>query len=129
MEKWVTWSTCIIKFLCPGKWNIQWTVAKDIYFLCCGKHRLAMACCCPTQEATQPSYSPSVGNRTNKPKTDQENHIVRDPSYNIARLTRDVMDLRQKFVRCSIDKIAGIDSPVFGHSSATAIRPPILGPQ
>ena len=83
----------------------------------------------PTQEATQPSYSPSVGNRTNKPKTDQENHIVRDPSYNIARLTRDVMDLRKKFVRCSIDKIAGIDSLVFGHSSATAIRPPILGSQ
>ena len=41
----------------------------------------------PTQEATQPSYSPSVGNGTNKPKTDQENHILRDPSYNIARLT------------------------------------------
>ena len=66
---------------------------------------------------------------TNKPKTDQENHIVRDPSYNIARLTRDVMDLRKKFERCSIDKIAGIDSLVFGHSSATAIRPPIVGPQ
>ena len=45
--KWITWSTCIIKFLCPGKWNIQLTVAKDIFFLCCGKHRLAMACCCP----------------------------------------------------------------------------------
>ena len=65
----------------------------------------------------------------NKPKTVQENHIVRDPSYNIACLTRDVMDLRKKFVRCSIDKIAGIDSLVFGHSSTTVIRPPILDPQ
>ena len=83
----------------------------------------------PTQEATQPLYSPSVGNGMNKPKTVQENHIVRDPSYNIACLTRDVMDLRKKFVRCSIDKIAGIDSLVFGHSSTTVIRPPILGPQ
>ena len=85
--KWITWSTCIIKFLCPGKWNIQWTVAKDIFSYAVVNTGWQWPAVVPTQEATQPSYSPSVGNRTNKPKTDQENHILRDPSYNIARLT------------------------------------------